>query len=329
MNESHYLKDELYGLISNNPAIFDFLQNGSLDGLWYWDIQNPENEWMNARFWELLGYDPKEKKHLAKEWQDLINPDDLKVAIDNFQKHCADPDHPYDQIVRYRHKNGKTIWVRCRGIAIRDEQGKAIRMLGAHNDLTNQKELEENLWQMASTDALTGLANRNSLKVHLDWVAKNFNRNPESLSLAMVDIDHFKNINDTFGHQIGDSVLMAVGSAIRQACRENDFPVRWGGEEFIVLLHSTDADQSLLVAKRIREYIAEVNVIDKKISASVGVSTYLPSTTEIPMQLMDQLIAAADKALYLAKTSGRDRAIHYMHIPAVDTQPCGAGDAAR
>lgn len=158
MIESNYLKDELYGLVSNNPAILDFLQNSSLDGLWYWDIENPENEWMNARFWELLGYDPKEKKHLANEWQSLINPDDLKVAIENFQKHCADPNHPYDQIVRYRHKNGKTIWVRCRGMAIRDEYGKAIRMLGAHNDLTSQKELEESLLQ--SNAQLTELNSR-------------------------------------------------------------------------------------------------------------------------------------------------------------------------
>ena len=100
----------------------------------------------------------QKKKNLAKEWQGLINPDDLKVAIENFQKHCADPYHPYDQIVRYRHKNGKTIWVRCRGIAIRDEQGKAIRMLGAHNNLTNQMELEESLWQ--SNVQLTELNSR-------------------------------------------------------------------------------------------------------------------------------------------------------------------------
>ncbi len=320
MNESHYLKDELYELVSKNPDIFEFLQNGSLDGLWYWDLENPEIEWMNERFWELLGYDPREKKPLAKEWQDLINPDDLKVAIDNFQKHCADSAHHYDQIVRYRHKNGKTIWVRCRGIAIRDEQGKPIRMLGAHNDLTDLMELKENLRIMANTDALTGLANRNSLKEHFAWVAKNLKRNPESLSLVMLDIDHFKNINDTYGHQIGDSVLMAVGSAIRQACRENDFPVRWGGEEFIVLLHGADADQSLLVAERFREYVAKVNVIDKKISASVGVSTFLPSTTDISGQLLNLLVGAADKALYAAKTSGRDRVVHCMHIPADEAQ---------
>ena len=82
---------------------------------------------------------------MASEWQDIINQDDLKIALDNFVKHCEDVTHPYDQIVRYRHKDGSTVWVRCRGIAIRDETGKPIRMLGAHTDLTKLKRTEEEL----------------------------------------------------------------------------------------------------------------------------------------------------------------------------------------
>ncbi len=122
--------------------MFEFLQQGSLDGVWYWDLENPENEWMSPRFWTLLGCDPSEKKHLSSEWQDLIDPEDLKLALDNFTKHCEDASHPYDQTVRYKHQNGSTIWFRCRGVAIRDNTGKPIRMLGAHTDLTSQKNAE-------------------------------------------------------------------------------------------------------------------------------------------------------------------------------------------
>lgn len=143
--ESHYLKKELYEQIQKDVSVFEFLQNGSLDGIWYWDLVNPENEWMSHRFWTILGYDPKEKKHLASEWQDLIHPDDLQVAFSNFKKHCEDPDYPYDQVVRYQHKDGSTVWIRCRGIAIRDTTGKPIRMLGAHTNLTHQKLIEEML----------------------------------------------------------------------------------------------------------------------------------------------------------------------------------------
>ena len=143
--QDHYLKEELYSLLKHDDTIFEFLQLGSLDGVWYWDLETQTDEWMSPRFWELLGFNPAEKQHLATEWQDLIFPDDLQVAIENFNKHCADPNHPYDQIVRYHHKNGSTIWVRCRGIAIRDKTGKPIRMLGAHTDLTALKRAEEDL----------------------------------------------------------------------------------------------------------------------------------------------------------------------------------------
>ena len=140
---SHYLERELYRRIFEDSDLFDFLQEGSLDGLWYWNLENPDHEWMSARFWELLGYDPSEKAHLASEWQAMIFPEDLEAALANLESHLADPNHPYDQIVRYWHKSGSTVWVRCRGIAIRDAAGRAIRMLGAHNDVTALKRAEE------------------------------------------------------------------------------------------------------------------------------------------------------------------------------------------
>lgn len=91
---------------------------------------------MSPRFWETFGVDPNSKRHLSSEWQSLIHPDDLKLAVENFEKHCADPNHKYDQWVRYKHKKGHWATVRCRGLAIRDENGKPIRMLGAHTDVT-------------------------------------------------------------------------------------------------------------------------------------------------------------------------------------------------
>ncbi len=138
----HYLKKELYELIKKDDRIFDFIQEASLDGLWYWDLEHPENEWMNPRFWSTLGYQPEKMPHLAKTWQNIINQNDLNTALDNFNKHISDPTHPYDQIVRYTHKNGTIVWVRCRGLAIRNNEGKAIRMLGAHQDITTLKEIE-------------------------------------------------------------------------------------------------------------------------------------------------------------------------------------------
>lgn len=144
-DNSHYLKNELYTRIKSDTLIFDFFQTGSLDGVWYWDLEKPEHEWMSPRFWETLGFDPKEKPHSPNAWKDLIFQEDLPMVIENFQKHCEDPKHPYDQIVRYRHKSGSTVWIRCRGLAIRDKTGKPIRMLGAHTDISLQMETRNKL----------------------------------------------------------------------------------------------------------------------------------------------------------------------------------------
>ena len=119
----HRLEQELYQLIQSNSDIFEFIENSSLDGMWYWDLEMPEHEWMSPKFWQTLGYNPSEKQHLASEWQHIINQDDLQLAIDNFTKHCEDPSHPYDQVVRYTHCKGHTVWIRCRDLAIRNDDG--------------------------------------------------------------------------------------------------------------------------------------------------------------------------------------------------------------
>ncbi|MCG8478069.1 MAG: PAS domain-containing protein [Spirochaetales bacterium] len=142
---THYLEEELYDLLRRDQRVFDFLEAGSLDGIWYWDLEDRSNEWMSPTFWHTFGYGPQEKRHDPAEWRDMIHPEDLAIANENFRKHLRDSTHPYDQIVRYRHKDGSTVWVRCRGIAIRDERGHPVRMLGAHNEVTALKESEEHL----------------------------------------------------------------------------------------------------------------------------------------------------------------------------------------
>lgn len=152
--DPHYLHAELYELIQHDSSVFDFLQEATLDGIWYWDLVHPEHEWMSPEFWLQLGYSPAEKQHLASEWQDLIHPDDLVEAKKNLERHLANPAHPFDLIVRYTKKNGLTAWVRCRGLAIRDQYDQPIRMLGAHIDVTKLMETTELLEiQMQRLDA--------------------------------------------------------------------------------------------------------------------------------------------------------------------------------
>lgn len=131
------------------PATVRFLDSGALDGLWYWDLTDPDHEWMSPGFWRTLGFDPTTKRHLASEWQDLIYPEDRDLALENFQQHLADPAHPYDQFVRYHTADGGTVTVRCRGLAIRKD-GVPTRMLGAHTVVhdTRRHEVDRQLSEL-------------------------------------------------------------------------------------------------------------------------------------------------------------------------------------
>ena len=148
--DEHYLKAELYKLVRKDPAIFEFLQAGSLDGIWYWDVERQDQEWMSPRFKELFGYRDDEIPNTSEWWMANIFPEDRDLALDNFAKHLADASHPYDQIVRYRHRDGGTVWVRCRGLAVRNERGEPIRLLGCHTDVTALKRAEEDLRRQAA-----------------------------------------------------------------------------------------------------------------------------------------------------------------------------------
>lgn len=144
MVSEHYLKTELYEKVSASPELFDWLQEGSLDGVWYWDLENPENEWLSPRFKQLFGYKDDEIPNTSEWWQSNIFPEDLPGVLETFDRHVKEG-APYDQIVRYRHKDGSTVWVRCRGLAIKNEAGEPVRMLGAHTDVTALKLAEEGL----------------------------------------------------------------------------------------------------------------------------------------------------------------------------------------
>lgn len=163
-----YLKKELYELISNDNSIFDFIQQSALDGLWYWDLENPEEEWMNPKFWTTLGYNPDEMPHKSSAWQNIIFPEDLALATNNVTKHLQDPNHPYDQVCRYKHKNGTTKWIKCTGKAIRDENGKPTRMLGAHIDITDLKYQEE-LLEKCNEAALIGYWEVDLIEQKIHW----------------------------------------------------------------------------------------------------------------------------------------------------------------
>ncbi len=168
--------------------------------------------------------------------------------------------------------------------------------------------------QRASTDSLTGLPNRRAIQETIKRMVAHASRTVSPLSALMIDLDHFKHINDKHGHSRGDEVLAGVGAAIQATLRTSDFAGRWGGEEFLLLLPDTAVDGAVSVAEKVRKAISEIHVpdVDRRISASIGIAT-------IPDHAGDaeHLERSADRALYTAKRSGRDR----VEIASSDTVP--------
>ena len=162
--------------------------------------------------------------------------------------------------------------------------------------------LLEQVQKQAETDALTGVANRRTLEATLEREMSRAARNGEQLTLAMFDIDHFKSLNDNYGHQLGDEVLQKVAAALVDASRDFDTPARYGGEEFAVVLPSCSARESLAVAERLRKSFSEITGLPVEITASAGVATFPQHAGDI-----EGLIKAADEALYESKRAGRDR----------------------
>lgn len=161
--------------------------------------------------------------------------------------------------------------------------------------------LLDEIRRMADTDGLTGIANRRFFETALDREISRAKRSGEQLTLVMLDIDHFKLLNDTHGHQVGDQILHEVGNVLSQTCREFDVPARYGGEEFAVLLPGCTTQESFSAAGRLRKVISEMEGA-VPVTASAGVATF-------PLHATDAagLVKAADEALYESKRLGRDR----------------------
>jgi diguanylate cyclase (GGDEF)-like protein len=156
----------------------------------------------------------------------------------------------------------------------------------------------------AATDRLTGLPNQRAVQDTLKRMVAQASRTITPLTAVLLDLDHFKQVNDLYGHDRGDEVLAAVGVAMRNAVRDSDFVGRYGGEEFLLLLPSTDTDGAIQVAEAVRVAISAIQIptIEQRITASAGVAT-------LPRDAGDSvtLFRAADRALYAAKNSGRNR----------------------
>lgn len=173
----------------------------------------------------------------------------------------------------------------------------------------NNALIHERFQKLAAFDSLTNVYNR---RFGMDRLRESFSqavREHASLSVAMLDIDHFKNINDTYGHLVGDKVIVMVSSTVKEVLREGDVVIRYGGEEFLVVMHGASSEDAIKICERIRHRVKDSGVSDGIQKFHVTVSCGIASYPEVNMDSEIDLISKADQALYLAKESGRDRSV--------------------
>ena len=291
----------LYRRLHDSEARYRLLTEQSTDIVLNLDLDG-RIRFASPAIRQIGGYDPLDV--VGRSATELVHHDDIGSVTEAHRKALRDPGQTV--IVEYRAltSTGEVRWFETHTRAVTDEDGRISGMVCAVRDVMHRKAVEHRLSEAALTDRLTGIANRGAFDAQLRAALA-----PEpagqSGCVALLDLDHFKLVNDRFGHAAGDAVLKNFATVVRSRLRDRDFIARVGGEEFACILPGTSSDQARLVCNRIREAISESSVdangTDVAVTVSVGVARYEPGTTA------DGVLAAADTALYAAKRSGRNR----------------------
>lgn len=200
--------------------------------------------------------------------------------------------------------HGTRRWLGTHAAPMRDAEGNITSVLGITRDITERKNSEQRINYMANFDVLTGLPNRNQMADHLQYALSLMKRSQAQLAVLFIDIDRFKDINDTLGHSIGDALLVKIAERIKKEIREEDTASRMGGDEFIVILPESGARGAAQVAQKFLDVISvpyQIDTYELVVSASIGIAVYPNDGND-----METLIRCADTAMYRAKSESRD-----------------------
>lgn len=296
-------------LIALNEERLEQAVEGSGCGIWDWDLKTNVC-YFSPKWKSLLGYSDSEILNAFESWEALLHPDDREEALEKQKTYVNSKTGSYENVFRMQCKDGGFIWIQCRAKAIRDIDGKVIRVAGTHTDITNEKLLENKLHSLAYYDTLTGLPNRFFFENKVNSLICKANKLNKKFALLYMDIDNFKNINDSLGHASGDLLIKYIANLLEQKLGASDFVARLGGDEFAIILDETD--QRVDIEAKIQGLLSPLRapwVIDNHeffISTSIGIAIYPEHGEDLSV-----LLKSADIAMYFVKKQSKDNYCFY------------------
>jgi diguanylate cyclase (GGDEF)-like protein/PAS domain S-box-containing protein len=279
---------------------------GANDGIWDWSLKTGE-VFYSPRWKEILGFSADEIGSTSDEWFQLIHPDDLQPFKMDLSNHLAGLTPHFQVEYRIKTKKDGYRWILTRGLAVTDADGVPYRMAGSLSDITERKLAEQQLLHDAFHDVLTGLPNRALFLDRLQRMIERAKRyEKETFAVLFLDLDRFKVVNDSLGHQMGDELLKFLAERMKKLLRSSDTLARLGGDEFVILLEEFgDTQDSVMISERILDDLKEPFQLGDQtvfVSASIGIVSG-SANYDRP----EDILRDADIAMYRAKSAGKAR----------------------
>ena len=279
---------------------------GSGIALWDWDMKSG-TVYLSERWAELIGEPAHPMTMQIDKLQSMVHREDLPTLLEHLRLVFKGVENAYDLEHRIRLPDGRERWLRSRGkVAERDAQGRVLRMVGTNADISRRKEAEVQLAHQASHDALTGLPSRLFFPDRLEQAMARSRRQKSLMAVMYLDVDKFKGINDTLGHEAGDSLLKGFAERILSILRTTDTAIRLGGDEFVIILEGLGSrENGAAVAGKIVTAMHPPFTVGKgtlRVTTSAGLA-YFEGEESLDG---DALLRKADEALYQAKAAGRN-----------------------
>jgi|GEM_PF-1075735 len=288
-----------------NKDRYKVISQATSDGIFDYNFDT-EYVYFSDRWREVFGVISIDAN--ISEWLEKVHLDDYPALEAGIERCRRNETSELDSVHRIRYIDDSYKWLHARGVVITDKLTNQKRLVGSIADITDRRNLEDQLRHQALHDDLTGLPNRALIVDRAEQMIAMAKRNYRTISILFIDLDNFKEVNDAYGHSVGDELLVAVAARLRRAARETDTVGRLAGDEFAILVDNGDSiGVPELLAERVRDVLKapfHISERDYLVSASIGIATSADKSAE-------SLLQDADVAMYQAKTMGKDRYVFF------------------